>query len=234
MRTSPSTRRGRHRAGQPSRKTLIVVLCNEKGGVGKSTLVLGLAAMASMMGYLVLVVDADPQGTVRDASRAIEDPGYMVAEETDPAVLGRLRDARDPATGRPFDLILVDTPGNLTTTEILNQVLEHADLALVPFDATWVSVKETLRTVEHARAAAAEAVVVLNNIDRYSDEVGARQQLRDLNVPCLRGRVVSHIAHQNATRDGYSISSYPGGEYAQKSRDDLKTVLNETMEVAAG
>ena len=46
-----------------------VAVVNQKGGVGKTTVVLGLASAASARGTEVLVVDLDPQGRVRAQRR---------------------------------------------------------------------------------------------------------------------------------------------------------------------
>ena len=41
----------------------ILTLLNQKGGVGKTTVTLGLASAAAQAGHRVLVVDLDPQGS---------------------------------------------------------------------------------------------------------------------------------------------------------------------------
>ena len=42
----------------------VIAVCNQKGGVGKSTTVFHLARAAVVAGKRVLVVDLDPQGNL--------------------------------------------------------------------------------------------------------------------------------------------------------------------------
>jgi len=69
----------------------VIAIANQKGGVGKTTVTLGLAAAASKAGRRVLVIDLDPQANatsglaVWDAERTVDD---AMAEERP----GSLRD----------------------------------------------------------------------------------------------------------------------------------------------
>ena len=51
---------------------MIVGVLNQKGGVGKTTLSIGIAAELARQGTRVLLIDADPQGSSLDWAAARE------------------------------------------------------------------------------------------------------------------------------------------------------------------
>jgi len=68
----------------------VVSILNQKGGVGKSTVTLGLASAAAHAGHRVLVVDLDPQGS---STWVLGHDPYLVETST-AEVMGRVPAAR--------------------------------------------------------------------------------------------------------------------------------------------
>jgi chromosome partitioning protein len=108
----------------------IITLLNEKGGVGKTTMAATIGAGLAIMGYRVLLIDADPQGhltitfgikkqyslynlLVRDEAFSTQGIVYPI-----PAEVYALPNAKPPTTGKLFIV-----PGN-RETRLIAQALE--------------------------------------------------------------------------------------------------------------
>jgi len=136
----------RHKMPRPAHRRVITV-ANQKGGVGKTTSTVNLAAALAMHGVRVLVLDLDPQGNTSTALGVEHRVGTPSIYE---ALLGeiRLAEAAVVSTASP-DLLCVPATIDLAGAEIelvsmvarenrLNQAL--ADPALDELDVDYVFV----------------------------------------------------------------------------------------------
>ena len=115
----------------------IVTLLNQKGGVGKTTVTLGLASAAAQAGHSVLVVDLDPQGSstwVLGHDPMAEQPSVADIVGPDRGPLGR-RDVSVGPGGRPHSG-LPEAAGSRgrqaeTAAPALRQVADDYDAVLI-------------------------------------------------------------------------------------------------------
>lgn len=120
---------------------MLIASANQKGGVGKSTLIRNLALMRAAAGYKVAVIDADDnQNTLdkwytrRENFKMIDNPDYngrliMITEESD-----LLSGAIGQSEKLGCDAIMVDLPGRAVTP--MAEMLLKADHCLCPLSAS--------------------------------------------------------------------------------------------------
>jgi chromosome partitioning protein len=208
------------------REPWVIAVASQKGGVGKTTLALELAAVFADTSGRALVVDIDPQRSAEEIITASSDVAFDFAAEDDPRVLEQLRQVRD------YDAIIVDTPGNLENTETLAGVLASATYALIPMLPERAAVRPTLRT---ARLCADHKVphrVVVNMADplRGAGPVEAAWGLLDAEeIPRMTSFVRRYVAHSQAQLDGRMITDYRGDRSWTSALADVRRVQGEML-----
>ncbi|MFT3786020.1 MAG: ParA family protein [Tepidisphaeraceae bacterium] len=162
----------------------IVAVANTKGGVGKSTVSVHLAAWLSEFGHRVLLADCDIQQSssawIREAVPSVtairyKDPDLMIDELK--------------ILSHEFDYIVADAPGgNIETSRGL---LLRADLAIVPCKASMLEVRalaeatRVLRVAQDVRGGKPDAVIVLSMVRqryRLTDDMKSAAAHLNLNV----------------------------------------------------
>lgn len=105
---------------------MIIGLLNQKGGVGKTTLSVNLAASFARAGARVLLIDGDPQGSALDWAAAREgNPLFSVVG------LPRATIHKEIAQiGHGYDHIIIDGPPRVT--DLARSALMASDFVLIP------------------------------------------------------------------------------------------------------
>jgi chromosome partitioning protein len=203
----------------------IVAVPNQKGGVGKTTLALALAAVTADANGRALVIDVDPQSSTADMAERMLDPGFDFTHETDPAMLTRLRELRN------YDMVFIDCPGNLEDTGTLGGVLAVADYAVIPFTHDPLAVRPTVRTARYVAKHGVPYKVILNNVDPRlgADEIRTAWALLDGGeLARFRCAVRGYRAYSTALANRQTVIQYRG-RYAANVREDVKRVHTELL-----
>lgn len=195
-----------------STQTRTVALCGQKGGSGKTTLSVSLAAEWHRRGLRTLLCDLDPQGTSTvwgDVAAELEVDG--------PAVIGMGDSVRKrlPGIAAAYDVVVIDCPPRAGKRTV--GALMVSDLAILPCGPSPADVwalSEALEVVGQARELRPEleARIVMNAV-LASSTLGAevREAISDLDVPIMSTIIRSRVALARTFASGQGVTvSEPG------------------------
>lgn len=200
----------------------IIVILNGKGGVGKTTTAVNLAAALSQK-KKVLLVDADIQGSASWwVERGKEKWSLDLAQETNPQLLSRLRKIEG------YDLVVVDTPPALRS-EALAAVVAIADYLILPTPPAPMDLAVLIDTVrETVTPLGIPHRVLLTKVDSRSlgEALEAQNTLMELGIPACNAFVRAYKAHERAALDGVPIGQWRG-KNGREAEADYRRVADE-------
>jgi chromosome partitioning protein len=220
------------------------VVLNQKGGVGKSTIAVNLAAVTAEVlnndddpdaSSPVLALSVDPQGSAVWWADRIDDlPFHIVQADND---LDGLRNIKSlPGIKHVF----VDTPGWIDldpgddttdplgrgpSADVLRTVLDMADQVIVPIETEPLSFDPTARTINKVlRPRGIPYVVVISNWDPRDGDYDLKQTkdfVKANGWPLAKIVIRHYKLHSRASADGLVVTEYPTNRVALQAREDF-------------
>jgi chromosome partitioning protein len=174
--TTPTAELDRLRYGPltPSDETTIIAMCNQKGGVGKTTTTINLAGGLTSYGKRVLVVDGDPSGNLTDGFRL-----EGLDEENGPTQVDCLLKGADPRplVAKPFENLhvlpaspdMVFLPARLrergNALHAHRKMLAHFE---GEYDYILLDTRPAIDTDTNSMTAAAHGAIMMANTHRWA------------------------------------------------------------------
>jgi chromosome partitioning protein len=208
---------------------LRIAVANQKGGTGKTTLALNLAAGLHRRAS-TLVLDADPQASISQWAAMGGEHGRLPAVQ--PVAQDDVR-ARIAQGTRGYRYVVIDCPPTLRTT-MVGDVLNNVDVLLVPIQPSpvdlWASMDITA-AVRNARQRNPQlkAFAVLNQLDsRNALSRLMHEALAELEFPTLRAGLARRAAYRNAAMEGTSV--YGLGHRGKAAAHEVEALIEELLQ----
>ncbi|MCO6413898.1 MAG: AAA family ATPase [Thiogranum sp.] len=205
----------------------IIALVGNKGGAGKTTLTMNLAAALARRGSTV-VLDADPQGSALQW-RAISGDANAL-----PAVIDATSELEPTAreVAAQHSHLVIDCPPSVNAIQT-HAALRISDLALIPVQPSPVDLWATVH-ISHAIERAREknprlcGLLIINQIEaRTTLSSLVREALAELELPVAATAIRRRAIYRTSALEGKSVLEM--GRRGAVAASEVDQLINEVM-----
>ncbi len=205
-----------------------IVVANQKGGVGKSTIACNLAVAFALDQKSVLLIDADTQESALGFRAVREKDDIKAIAITKPTIHKDI-----PGFGN-FDVIVVDAGGRDSSVFRSAIMAASYGILLIPtlpsvYDI-WAT-EDTLKVLKDARAFAdIPSYLLINQVIRANIVKEAEESLNELaqqyEVDILKTRLFSRVAFRNSVKEGKGVLEMND----PKAKNEMASLYEEIKE----
>lgn len=176
---------------------MIITVASFKGGVGKTTTAVHLAAYLNRKGA-ALLVDGDQNRSAMTWAAPGKLPFKVVT------------DIQMPKYIRQFEHIIIDTQAR-PTKEDLEELADSCDLLILPTTPKALDLDALLRTIEILHQMKSDFKVLLTMVPPPPSQSGkeAKEMLLAENIPIFKAEIKRLVAFERAPLEGVIVKDYP-------------------------
>ncbi|KUO56866.1 MAG: cobyrinic acid a,c-diamide synthase [Alphaproteobacteria bacterium BRH_c36] len=210
---------------------MIIGVLQQKGGVGKTTLALNIAAAYAKEGLKVLLVDADPQGSALTWSSVREAPPlFAVVGMPKPTLHKEL-----PAVAADYDLVIID--GAPQVKELVRSAILASDYVLIPvqpspFDVwSCADIVALVSEAQQFKPSIAAGFVINRKIGNTAIGRDVKKAFGQFPYPLLKTSISQRVSFAEAAAQGLTVietaPSSPAAWEIYELTEILKTTTHE-------
>jgi chromosome partitioning protein len=201
-----------------------IAIISQKGGAGKTTLALHLAAAAQDAGAVSLIIDTDPQATASQWAAWRQDAPPEVIDSPPPRLAAKVAQASEQGA----QLIVIDTPPHADSAA--RAAVEVADLVLIPCRPSAFDLAAIQTSAKLVQLLRKPAFVVFSagspNAPRVYAEAG--ELVESYGTPACPVLLPDRAAFRHASAEGRTVmETEPAGRAAQDVRELYKWVCRQ-------
>ena len=201
-----------------------IAIISQKGGAGKTTLALHLAAAAQGAGKVALIMDTDPQATASQWASWRQDQPPEVIDSPPPRLAAKI----EQATVQGAEFIVIDTPPHADSAA--RAAVEAADIVLIPCRPSAFDLAAIQTTVKLTQLLRKSAFVVFTagapNAPRMYEEAG--ELVESFGAPPCPIQIPDRAAYRHASAEGRTVMELePDGKAAAEIQELYKWVCRQ-------